>query len=73
MGLYSRSSGASESLSVEKGVFKSGNGKRWSRCLEIRLKRCWVDLFASFPIAAGLPRGSFFWLVRSDLFLLICL
>lgn len=57
-GLYSTSSGAREFLSVEKGVFNSGNGRRWSRCLEIRLNRCCVDLFASFPIAAGLPRGQ---------------
>lgn len=52
MGLYSTSSGTSESLSVEKGVLRSGNGRRWSRCLEIRLNRCVVDLEASFPIAA---------------------
>ena len=58
MGLYSTSSGTRESLSVEKGVLRSGNGRRWSRCLEIRLKRCVVDLEASFPIAAS--RGVHF-------------
>ena len=54
MGLYSRSSGAREFLSVEKGVFNSGNGRRWSRCLEIRLSRCVVDVGASF---SDLRRG----------------
>lgn len=57
MGLYSTSSGNSESLSVENGVLRSGNGRRWSRCLEIRLRRSLVVLDASFPIAAR--RGVF--------------
>ena len=57
MGLYSTSSGTSEFLSVEKGVFNSGNGRRWSRCLEIRLKRCFVDVGASFPIRGGGAAG----------------
>lgn len=54
MGLYSMSSGAREFLSVEKGVLSSGNGRRWSRCLEIRLRRCVVDVGASF---SDLRRG----------------
>jgi hypothetical protein len=54
MGLYSTSSGAREFLSVEKGVLSSGNGRRWSRCLEIRLRRCVVDVGASF---SDLRRG----------------
>lgn len=53
-GLYSMSSGGRELLSVEKGVFKFGNGRRWSRCLEIRLNRCCVE-GASF---SDLRRGS---------------
>jgi hypothetical protein len=58
MGLYSTSSGAREFLSVEKGVFSSGNGRRWSRCLEIRLRRCVVDGGASFSdLRRGEPRG----------------
>lgn len=57
MGLYSTSSGAWEFLSVEKGVLRFGNGKRWSRCLEIRLRRCVVDLLASFPIRGGAAAG----------------
>lgn len=54
IGLYSTSSGAREFLSVEKGVLSSGNGRRWSRCLEIRLRRCVVDVGASF---SDLRRG----------------
>ena len=46
MGLYSTSSGNSDSLSVEKGVLRSGSGRRWSRCLEIRLRRSLVNLDA---------------------------
>jgi hypothetical protein len=58
MGLYSTSSGAREFLSVEKGVFSSGNGRRWSRCLEIRLRRCCVEVGASFSdLRRGVPRG----------------
>lgn len=64
MGLYSMSSGNSEFLSVEKGVLRSGNGRRWSRCLEIRLKRSVGDLDASFPIAAS--RGVVFLRVKGD-------
>lgn len=61
MGLYSMSSGTRESLSVEKGVLRSGNGKR-SRCLEIKLKRC-VDLLA-MPIAdRGVTQRD--WMVNS--------
>lgn len=59
MGLYSMSSGAWELLSVEKGVFRFGKGKRWSRCLEIRLKRWLVDLVA-IRFAAGQPRGKLY-------------
>lgn len=50
MGLYSRSSGSTEILSVEKGVLSSGNGRRCSRCLEIRLKRPVAREDASVPI-----------------------
>jgi hypothetical protein len=65
-GLYSTSSGAREFLSVEKGVFSSGNGRRWSRCLEIRLNRCWVDLF-DIRLRRGVRRGNWLellWLGR---------
>ena len=54
-GLYSMSSGGRELLSVEKGVFRFGNGRRWSRCLEIRLRRCSVEVGASF---SDLRRGA---------------
>jgi hypothetical protein len=62
MGLYSTSSGAREFLSVEKGVLSSGNGRRWSRCLEIRLRRCVVDVGASFSDLRRGCRGVQFWL-----------
>lgn len=39
MGLYSTSSGSTDSLSDENGVFSSGSGSRLSKCLEIRLRR----------------------------------
>ena len=55
IGLYSTSSETSEFLSVENGVFSSGNGRRWSRCLEIRLRRCVFDEGASF---SDLRRGA---------------
>lgn len=61
-GLYSVSSGGKELLSVEKGVFKFGNGKRWSRCLAIRLKRCCVE-GASFSDCGGAAAGYVLGLV----------
>lgn len=74
MGLYSRSSGAREFLSVEKGVFNSGNGRRWSRCLEIRLSRCVVDVGASFSdLRRGVPRGQLNLLCEGTCYCRFCL
>lgn len=40
MGLYSRSSGSTETVrSVEKGVFSAGKGSLSSKCRDIRLRR----------------------------------
>ncbi|KAL3710228.1 hypothetical protein TMatcc_004020 [Talaromyces marneffei ATCC 18224] len=49
IGLYSRSSGSTDSLSDEKGVFSSGNGSRWSKCLAMRDRR-------ALPLPLPLPR-----------------
>jgi hypothetical protein len=62
MGLYSTSSGSTDSLSDENGVLSSGRGSRWSRCLEMRLRRGLArldgDARAAFGLRPELPAGT---------------
>lgn len=57
IGLYSMSSTSTDSLSDEKGVLSSGSGNvsRWSKCLEIKLRREFAlpDCGASVAIGEG--------------------
>jgi hypothetical protein len=57
-GLYSRSSGSTDNLSDENGVFSSGSGSRWSKCLAMRDRRAFPVPRRECDASFASPRGT---------------